>query len=70
MAVENLSEMFEKPIQELSDSKLKVDIMDKTSYCNKRRVILLEDTADNLAKSKWTFNSDLTNPTPAPTARR
>lgn len=52
MAVENLSEMFEKPIQELSDSKLKVDIMDKTSYCNKRRVILLEDTADNLAKGK------------------
>ncbi|KAH7155203.1 hypothetical protein B0J13DRAFT_220603 [Dactylonectria estremocensis] len=50
MAVENLSEMFEKPIHELSDAKLKVDIMDKTSYCNKRRVILLEDTAENLAK--------------------
>lgn len=50
MAVENLSEMFEKPIGELSDAKLKVDIMDKTSYCNKRRVILLEDTAENLAK--------------------
>ena len=53
MAVENLSEMFEKPIQDLSDSKLKVDIMDKTSYCNKRRIILLEDTADNLAKGNW-----------------
>ena len=50
MAVENLSEMFEKPIAELSDPRLKVDIMDKTSYCNKRRVILLEDTAENLAK--------------------
>lgn len=50
MAVENLSEMFEKPINELSDPKLKVDIMDKTSYCNKRRIILLEDTAENLAK--------------------
>ncbi|PTB61989.1 hypothetical protein BBK36DRAFT_1189917 [Trichoderma citrinoviride] len=59
MAVENLSEMFEKPIQELADPKLKVDIMDKTSYCNKRRVILLEDTAENLAKAKWTFNADL-----------
>ncbi|KAJ6790192.1 hypothetical protein PWT90_07898 [Aphanocladium album] len=55
MAVENLSEMFEKPIQELSDSKLKVDIMDKTSYCNKRRIILLEDTADNLAKGNWSL---------------
>lgn len=50
MAVENLSEMFEKPINELSEPKLKVDIMDKTSYCNKRRIILLEDTAENLAK--------------------
>lgn len=47
MAVENLSEMFEKPHTELT--ALKVDIMDKTSYCNKRRLILLEDTADNLA---------------------
>ncbi|KAK5995621.1 E3 ubiquitin-protein ligase dbl4 [Cladobotryum mycophilum] len=62
MAVENLSEMFEKPIIELSDSKLKVDIMDKTSYCNKRRIILLEDTAENLAKGKWTFNPELLTP--------
>ncbi|PNY27588.1 E3 ubiquitin-protein ligase dbl4 [Tolypocladium capitatum] len=52
MAVENLSEMFEKPIQELADPKLKVDIMDKTSYCNKRRVILLEDTAENLTQGE------------------
>lgn len=59
MAVENLSEMFEKPIQELSDSNLKVDIMDRTSYCNKRRLILLEDTADNLAKCEWFFNNQL-----------
>jgi ariadne-1 len=58
MAVEALSEMFEKPTAELADPKLKVDIMDKTTYCNKRRVILLEDTADNLAKGKWEFNSD------------
>ncbi|KAJ4141185.1 hypothetical protein NW768_000393 [Fusarium equiseti] len=57
MAVENLSEMFEKPITELSDPKLKVDIMDKTSYCNKRRVILLEDTAENLAKGTVPFES-------------
>jgi hypothetical protein len=33
----------------LADPKLKVEIMDKTAYCNKRRVILLEDTAENLA---------------------
>lgn len=55
MAVEALSEMFEKPISELSDPKLKVEIMDKTAYCNKRRVILLDDTAENLANGE--FNS-------------
>lgn len=55
MAVENLSEMFEKPIAELSDSKLKLDILDKTSYCNKRRLILMENTADTLAKCKIKF---------------
>lgn len=60
MAVEALSEMFEKPVTELADPKLKVEIMDKTSYCNKRRVILLEDTAQNLAEGRWTFNVELT----------
>jgi ariadne-1 len=50
MAVENLSEMFEKPVSELAD--LKVDILDKTAYCNKRRVILLSDTAENLKNGK------------------
>ncbi|KAL3426267.1 IBR domain-containing protein [Phlyctema vagabunda] len=57
MAVEALSEMFEKPVTDLADSKLKVEIMDKTSYCNKRRVILLADTADNLANGRWSFDS-------------
>lgn len=46
MAVENLSEMFEKPTAELAG--LKVDILDKTAYCTRRRVILLSDTAENL----------------------
>ncbi|OBT46201.1 ariadne-1 [Pseudogymnoascus sp. WSF 3629] len=58
MAVENLSEMFEKPVAELADANLRVDIMDKTSYCNKRRVILLADTAENLANGVWSFNGD------------
>lgn len=57
MAVENLSEMFEKNVGELS--KLKVEIMDKTSYCNKRRLILLADTADNLANGVWKWQVNL-----------
>jgi len=50
MAVENLSEMFEKPTNELSG--MKRDILDKTAYCQKRRVILLSDTAENLRNGK------------------
>ena len=50
MAVENLSEMFEKPTAELGG--LKVEILDKTSYCNKRREILLDDTANKLKKGR------------------
>ncbi|KAK3346681.1 hypothetical protein B0T25DRAFT_461451 [Lasiosphaeria hispida] len=64
MAVEGLSEMFEKPVTELADPKLKVEIMDKTSYCNKRRIILLDDTAQNLADGRWTFNVELTGSAP------
>ncbi|KAG8529312.1 uncharacterized protein KY384_005948 [Bacidia gigantensis] len=54
LAVENLSEMFEKPTSELAD--LRVEILDKTSYCTKRRVILLDDTARNLKDGEWKFN--------------
>ncbi|KAL1989872.1 hypothetical protein VTN49DRAFT_7069 [Thermomyces lanuginosus] len=57
LAVESLSEMFEKPINELAN--LKVDILDKTAYCNKRRVILLSFTAENLKNGDWEFNVQL-----------
>ncbi|GAB7360966.1 hypothetical protein MBLNU230_g0949t1 [Neophaeotheca triangularis] len=57
MAVENLSEMFEKPTDQLAG--LKVEMMDKTSYCNKRRVILLDDTAKKLKDGIWEFIIDL-----------
>ncbi|KAK5001296.1 E3 ubiquitin-protein ligase dbl4, partial [Elasticomyces elasticus] len=50
MAVENLSEMFEKPTDQIAG--LKVEMMDKTAYCNKRRVILLDDTAVNLKQGE------------------
>ena len=53
LAVENLSEMFEKPTDQLKD--VKVEMMDKTAYCTKRRVILLEDTAENLKAGKILF---------------
>ena len=52
MAVENLSEMFEKPTDQLAG--LKVEMMDKTAYCKGRRVILLDDTAKRLKDGEWT----------------
>lgn len=61
MAVENLSEMFEKPIADLADQNLKIDILDKTSYCNKRRLILLDDTANNLANGNAPIPSPFTS---------
>jgi ariadne-1 len=51
MAVENLSEMFEKPTDQLAG--LKREMMDKTTYCTKRRIILLNDTAENLKSGTW-----------------
>lgn len=53
MAVEKLSELFEKPIEELSECK--VEIMDRTSYVNSRRQILLEDTAKGLAEERYVY---------------
>ncbi|KAF2457671.1 hypothetical protein BDY21DRAFT_344539 [Lineolata rhizophorae] len=58
LSVENLSEMFEKPTDQLQGKK--VEIMDRTSYCNKRRIILLNDTAENLKKGVWEFNVEMT----------
>jgi len=55
--VENLSEMFEKPVDQLSG--LKVEIMDKTSYCNRRQITLLTDTAENLKNGMWMQESKL-----------
>ena len=46
LAVENLSEMFEKPVEQLA--ALKVEMMDKTTYCMRRKVVLLTDTAEKL----------------------
>ncbi len=46
LAVEDLSEMFEKPTDQLSG--LRVEMMDKTTFCNRRRIVVLDDTAKRL----------------------
>ena len=62
MAVENLSEMFEKPIEELADPALRGAMLDKTTYCNKRRVILLDYTASTLAQCKPSYHLPFYDP--------
>jgi len=57
MAVEQLSELFEKPADQLATAKK--EMMDKTAYVNNRRIILLEDTAKGLQEQSWKFTVDL-----------
>ncbi|KAI5776894.1 hypothetical protein EDC01DRAFT_719912 [Geopyxis carbonaria] len=57
MAVEQLSELFEKPPDQLATSKK--EMMDRTAYVNNRRRILLEDTAQGLKDGRWTFSVDV-----------
>jgi ariadne-1 len=57
MAVEQLSELFEKPPDQLAKSKK--DMMDRTAYVNNRRRILLEDTAQGLKSERWSFTVDV-----------
>ena len=51
MAVEQLSELFEKPPDQLAQSKK--EMMDRTAYVNNRRRILLEDTAEGLKERRY-----------------
>ncbi|KAI5858128.1 hypothetical protein BZA05DRAFT_116256 [Tricharina praecox] len=57
MAVEQLSELFEKPPDQLRESKK--EMMDRTAYVNNRRRILLEDTAQGLKNERWAFTVDV-----------
>ncbi|KAA8913627.1 hypothetical protein FN846DRAFT_928980 [Sphaerosporella brunnea] len=57
MAVETLSELFEKPPEQLRESKK--EMMDRTAYVSSRRRILLEDTAQGLRSGRWSFTVDV-----------
>ncbi|OLL22500.1 E3 ubiquitin-protein ligase dbl4 [Neolecta irregularis DAH-3] len=55
MAVEQLSELCEKPIEQADISALKQQILDKTAYVGSRREVLLKDTAAGLQEERWTY---------------
>jgi hypothetical protein len=48
MAVEQLSELLEKPIEPEKIAELRQQVLDKTVYCASRREVVLEDTAKGL----------------------
>ncbi|ANB15420.1 E3 ubiquitin-protein ligase HEL1 [Sugiyamaella lignohabitans] len=57
MAVENLSELFEKPVSYLAEQRTL--LMDKCKYVINRRAVLLEYAAKGLAENSWRFNTSL-----------
>ncbi|CAG8503311.1 10179_t:CDS:2, partial [Scutellospora calospora] len=61
MAVEQLSELLEKPIEPEKISELKEQVLNKTVYVLNRREVLLEDTAKGLLEGRWEFQVDITN---------
>ncbi|KAG9286773.1 hypothetical protein G9A89_012323 [Geosiphon pyriformis] len=59
MAVEQLSELLEKPIEAEKITELKQQVLDKTVYVGSRREVLLEDTAKGLMENRWDFQVDI-----------
>lgn len=53
VAVEQLSELFEKPANDLA--ALKVQLLDKSQYVRNRRIVLLEDAAQGLLEGAWEY---------------
>lgn len=55
VATEQLSEIFEKPANEIGDHK--VALLDKTRYVTSRREVILEDALTSLESGSWEFHS-------------
>ncbi|ODV90915.1 hypothetical protein CANCADRAFT_113366 [Tortispora caseinolytica NRRL Y-17796] len=54
LAVEKLSEMFERNTSELATKRL--ELLDMTSYVSTRRSLLLKDTQLGLLEGRWKYN--------------
>lgn len=59
MAVEQLSELLEKPIEPEKIAELKQQVLDKTVYVSSRREVLLTDTTLGLIEGRWQYNIEL-----------
>ncbi|KAJ2997837.1 hypothetical protein HDV02_005107 [Globomyces sp. JEL0801] len=58
MAVENLSGMLETEITAENASELRKNVLDKTEYVNRRRLVVLSDTALGHLEKRWEYNFD------------
>ncbi|KAJ3330632.1 hypothetical protein HDU76_005216 [Blyttiomyces sp. JEL0837] len=58
MAVEQLSELLEKPIEPDKITELKQQVLDKAVYVKSRREVLLTATAKDLLEGKLSFSVD------------
>ena len=54
--MEDLSEQLEKPIEPKTIPELRQKVTDLTVYVQKRRAILLSDTADGFQEDRWQWN--------------
>jgi ariadne-1 len=61
VAVEQLSELLEKPIEPDKISELKQQVLNKTVYVGSRREVLLGDTAKGLLENRWELQLDIIN---------
>ncbi|ORY79475.1 hypothetical protein BCR37DRAFT_394195 [Protomyces lactucae-debilis] len=62
LAVEQLSELCERPIIQEEVAKLRHQVLDKTVYVGARREVFLTDTARGLAEGRWAFTVDVKPP--------
>jgi ariadne-1 len=59
LAVEQLSEMLEQPIDPNTIKDLKQNVLDKSAYVAKRREVLIHDVALGLANDRWKYNVEI-----------
>jgi ariadne-1 len=56
-AVEDLSEQLEKPIERDQIATLRQRVTDLTVYVQRRREIMLSDTAEGFSEGRWKWNT-------------
>lgn len=58
-AVENLSELLEKPLDVETIPELRSQMQNATNYVKSRQSILLEDTLQGHMEDRWTYHSTI-----------